>query len=239
LVPWAPEQASTEALEALRQGEIEGDTGAIATAELALGAAANEQRDLPRALQHLRRAVAIADRGNLAIQAARARVVLASALIAQGGLDGAMREVDRAEPLLRGGDLGRLHLQRANALQFQGRLDEALELYRRALSLLQRDGDQFHEAKLRNNRAMVSSYRGALKSAEADLRQAEQLCRDLGMERFAAYLGQNLGYVAALRGDLPTALASFDRSDIYFRANASSMRSACSTAATLCCPLGW
>ncbi len=218
LVPSAPEQASLEALAALRQGSAEGDAEAIATAELALGAAAKELRDLPRALRHLRRAVAVAERSGREEQAARARVMLSSALISIGDLDGAMREIDRAEPLLHGGDLGRLYFRRATALAVKGRLDEALELHRRALPLLQRDGDRLYEIQLRNNRAMAYSYRGALKAAETDLRHAEQLSRDLGLERFAALIGQNLGFVAALRGDLPAALAFFDRADAYFHA---------------------
>lgn len=219
LAPSAPEQARAEALAARRQGGAAGDAEVVAAAELALGAAAKELHELPRALRHLRRAVAVAEAGGMAAQAARARVVLAGALAAQGDLDGAVREIDRAEPMLHGGDLGRLHLQRANILHVQGRLDEAMELYRRALPVLQRDGDRLHEAKLRNNRAMAASYRGALKAAEADLRQAEQLYRALGLERLAADVGQNLGYVAAFRGDLPAALASFDQADAYFRAN--------------------
>jgi hypothetical protein len=219
LAPHDPEAARALGLEARRQARTAGDAGTISTAELALGSAAKELNDLPTALRHLRRSLQIAERENLALHSARARLVLASVLLSLGDPTGAMRETDLAEPALRGGDLGRLYAQRAVILHVQGRLDEALELYRRALPVLRRAGDMLYEAKVLNNRAMLYSSRGALAAADADLRRVERLSASMGMDRLAATTRQNLGYVAALRGDLPAALAWFDRADAWFRAN--------------------
>jgi tetratricopeptide (TPR) repeat protein len=219
LAPQDPERARALGLEARRQARTDRDPRTLSTAELALGSAAKELDDLQTALRHVRRALQVAERAGLAVDAARARLVLASVLLSLGDPTGAMRETDRAESALRGGDLGRLYAQRAVILHVQGQLEAALELYRRALPVLRRAGDVLYEAKVLNNRAMLYSSRRALVAAGADLRRVEQLAAALGMDRLAATTRQNLGYVAALRGDLPAALAWFDRADAWFRAN--------------------
>jgi tetratricopeptide (TPR) repeat protein len=219
LAPTDPRQALALGLAARQQARADDDPAALSTAELALGSASRELHDLPAAVRHLRQAIQVAERHGLALHAARARHALSVALAARGDLEAALRETRRAEPALRGGELGRLYAQRAAIHYIQGRLDDALDLSRRALPILRRAGDKLGEAKLLNNRAMVHSYRGALGAADADLRRAGQLYAETGMERLEADTRQNLGYVAALRGDLPAALAWFDRADAWFRAN--------------------
>jgi tetratricopeptide (TPR) repeat protein len=219
LAPRDPERAWTVGLQLRRQARTDGDAETLSSAELALGSAAKELNDLPTALRHVRRALQVAEREGLALHAARARLVLASVLLSLGDPSGAARETDLAEPALRGGDLGRVHAQRAVILHVQGRLEEALEQYRRALPVLRRAGDLLYQAKVLNNRAMLHSSRGALTAADADLRLVEQLSVSMGMGRLAATTRQNLGYVVALRGDLPAALSWFDRADAWFRAN--------------------
>jgi tetratricopeptide (TPR) repeat protein len=219
LAPSDPRRARALGLEARERARLHRDPEALSTAELAVGSAARELHDLPAALRHLRRALQVAERESLALPAARARLALGGALWQQGDLAGAMRETELAEPVLRGGDLGRLYAQRAVIVQVQGDLDKALELYRRALPMLRRAGDTLYEAKVLNNRAMLHTSRGAFAAAEADLRRAAQLYAKLGMGRFEADVRQNLGFVAAFRGDLPAALTWFDRADAWFRAN--------------------
>jgi tetratricopeptide (TPR) repeat protein len=219
LVPSDPRRARALGLEARQRARVDRDPEALSYAELALGGAAKELNDLPTAQRRLRQALQVAEREGLAAPTARARLALGGVLLLRGDLAGAMRETDQAEATLRGGELGRLFAQRAVILHVQGRLEEALELYRRALPVLRRAGDRLQEAKVLNNRAMLHSNRGALAAAEADLRRAGQLYAELGMGRLEADTRQNLGYVAALRGDLPAALAWFDRADAWFRAN--------------------
>jgi len=219
LAPSDPRRARALGLDAREQARLDRDPEALSTAELALGSAARELHDLPAALRHLRRALQVAEREGLALQAAKARLALGGALWQHGDLAGAMRETERAEPALRGGDLGRLYAQRAVIVQVRGSLEQALELYRRALPILRRAGDALYEAKVLNNRAMLHCSRGAFAAADTDLRRAGQLYVELGMGRFEADVRQNLGFVAAFRGDLPAALAWFDRADAWFRAN--------------------
>ncbi|MGQ0519746.1 MAG: CHAT domain-containing protein [Actinomycetota bacterium] len=130
-----------------------------------------------------------------------------------------LREAERAAPSLRGGALARLRLHEANVFLIQGRLDEALAGYRRALPGLRRAGDRANEADLLNNRAMVCAGRGAHRAAAGDLRRALELYRSFGEDRMAANTLQNLGFVAARQGDLPAALAWFDQADDYFAAH--------------------
>jgi tetratricopeptide (TPR) repeat protein len=212
-----PQQARTLALAARRQAR--GDPAGLSTAELAVGSALRELNDLPAAVRHLRQAVRVAERHDLGLHAARARHALAGALAARGDLEAALRENLLSEAALPGDELGRLYAQRMTIHYIQGRLDDALELSRRALPILRRTGDRLHEAKVLNNRAMVLTYRGALTAADGDLRRAGQLYGALGMRRLEADTRQNLGFVAAFRGDLPAALAWFDRADAWFRAN--------------------
>ena len=181
-----PATARTLALEALAQAHADPDPAAASTAERALGLVAVATRDIDAALRHLRRAVRVAERHGLREPAATAREILAGTLIWGGDPAGALREIERAAPLLRGGQLGRLEMRRGLALYFQGRLDEALAAYRAALALLRRAGDHEYQAKLLNNRSMLHYQRGELKAAEADLRRAEELFAQLGQDTAVA-----------------------------------------------------
>jgi tetratricopeptide (TPR) repeat protein len=201
----------------LRQALEVGDQTAAVAVERALGLAAREVNDLQAAVRHLRLAIRLAEGGNLDGQAAQGRVNLAGALILRGDLPGALRELDLAAPSLRGSVLAQAEANRATVLYAQGRLDEALDGYQRALPVLERAGDLLAEANLRNNRGMIHYHRGALQAAASDLIRAEQLYASLGMGIARAEIHQNLGYVAARQGDLPAALTWFDRADEEFR----------------------
>ena len=68
-------------------------------------------------------------------------------------------------------------MQRALILQRLGRLDDALEGYRRPLAAFRRAGDVLWEARSLCNRGVLQVYRGALAAAEADLLRAEAVAR--------------------------------------------------------------
>lgn len=211
-----PSRARALATEALRRARLEHDLEALSNAERALGLAAREEHDIPAAATHLRRAIRIAERAGLAIPAAQARVSLSTVLALRGDAVGAMREVDRAEPVLHGRDLVVLRSQRAFLLHMQGRLREALDGYQRVLPAFRRAGDAYEEALNLSNRGLIYYHLGALAAAEADLTRAEQLFVMLGQERAAADIRENLGGVLVRRGKLAAALAWFDRADEYF-----------------------
>ena len=214
-----PAAAGTRAAAALERALEEGDDRAAATATRAAGLAARQRDDMPAAVESLRRSLAVSLAAGLADEAAEARLQLVPTLAFAGDPAGALREAERAAPALRGGALARLRLQEANVFLIQGRLDEALSGYRRALPGLRRAGDEANEADLLNNRAMVCADRGALTSAESDLRRALELYERFGEWRTAANTLQNLGFVKARQGNLPAAMSWFDRADEHFSAH--------------------
>ncbi len=233
----APPSASDEAAEALRlvlaqprrarslaaaardHAHDEGDAAAASMAERVLGLAAKELKDLAAAATHLRRAVQIAEGAAADGRAAEARMSLSLVLAYSGDTTGALREADRAADVLTGEEAARLQMQRALILQRLGRNDDALDGYRRALTLFRRTGDRRHEARLLNNRGLLYAYRGSFRAAERDLVRAESLHRSVGQELAAAETRHNLGWVAARSGDVPAALQRFDEADEYFIAH--------------------
>lgn len=209
-----PSRARALGLEALRGA---GNDGRVAsTAEHALGIAARCLSDLSASIAHLQRAVRAAELHGLGEEAAEARVSLVLTLAQCGDLAGALRQADEAAPGVRGLSVARLESNRATALMLQGRLDDALEGYRRALPVFRRHNDLLGEANLRNDRGLLHCRRGDLAAAQADLRRAEQLYSVLGCDDRVTNIRQNLAVVAARAGDIPAALALFDQADAYF-----------------------
>ncbi len=187
-------------------------------AERALGRVAQAEGDLDEAVRRLRAAVELAEAGNLVVRAAEARMSLAFVLAQQGDTIGALQQIDRAAPVLKGLAAAELLDQRALILTRVGRFDEALDCYRRALAAVQRERDaELLEAHLRINRGVVFSYLGQLRAAEDDLLHAEARYLAAGREADTSHVRHNLGYVAALRGDVPAALAWYDQADEQYR----------------------
>jgi tetratricopeptide (TPR) repeat protein len=184
-----------------------------AEAERALGMAARHDQDMAAAVDHLNRAIRLAERAGAGDLAGDVRISLALALAYQGRIRAALTELDRAAAALTGPRLARVELQRAAVWQVQGRVDAAIVAYDAALPLLERAGDTTALAVLHNNRGLVRSRRGLLAGAQADLSRAEQLYRQLGQDLDAAEAARNAGLVAARRGDVVAALAAFDDAD--------------------------
>lgn len=193
------------------------DAETRSVAERALGLAAVELGDVTGAVAHLRRARALAVDGGLAARAGEADMSLALALTLVGDTAGALASLDRAEPALDGHLRARVQGQRALVLQKLGRLDEALEGYRRPLRAHRRAGDLLWEARLLCNRGVLQVYRGAPAAAEADLARAEALHESIGQALAATQVRHNRGWVAARRGDMPLALSWYDRVEAEYR----------------------
>ncbi len=211
-------RASRElAARALDEASATGNPRAASMAERALGLAAIEFGEIDAAVGHLRTAVRLAERAELATCAAEARMSLSRALSLEGRTDRALAEADRAVAVLRGPAGARAQMQRALLLQKAGRTDPALDGYRRALTALRRHGDRLWEARLLCNRGVLQVYRGVLGAAETDLRRAEALHSELGNELAVTQVHHNLAWLAARRGDLPAALAFYDRVDAEYR----------------------
>jgi tetratricopeptide (TPR) repeat protein len=219
LVLARPQRARTLATSALRRAQAEGDPDTASTAERALGLAAKEFRQVDLAVEHLERAIEIAERADLGVRGAEARMSLSLVLTYRGDAKAGLREADRAARVLRGEEGARLQMQRAVILQRLGRLDEALDGYRRALIVFRRNGDRSWQARLLNNRALLHAYRGSLAAADDDLAAAERLHLVLGQEHGLAEVRHNRGFVASRRGDVPGALSLYDQAIEHFRAN--------------------
>ena len=209
----APEEARRLARAALRRAKNDQDLEALAVAERALGEVADELTDIPRARAHLERSIQVALSANLVTRAEQARMDLAVVLLYAGQSDDALRQADLAATVLEGADAARLHMYRSLILHRLGRLDEALEGYRCALSLTRRAGDADGEAKLLINRAVLRAYRAEFSAAQADLRRAEQKLARGGQLLLLAKVHHNLGFVAGRRGDVPAALNWFDQAE--------------------------
>ena len=192
-----------------------GDADAASAAHRALGMAALELDDADTAVGHLERAVRAGRRGGPQCEA-EARMSLALALLSGGATQRALRQADRATRIDGVADQGALQLQRAIILERIGRLDEALEGYRRSIAGFRRAGDRNGEARALCDRGVLQTYRGELAAAEADLRRAETLCDELGLGLMSASVRQNLGFVAAQRGDVPRGLACYERAQATF-----------------------
>ncbi|MDQ6783126.1 MAG: tetratricopeptide repeat protein, partial [Actinomycetota bacterium] len=212
-----PGRASALAATALAKARAGREPAAASVAERALGLAARSQHRLAVSENHLRRAVRTAESAGLPELAGEARMSLVGTLALRGEWDRALREADTAAAALRGLPLARLEATRANVHRDQGRLDEALEGFRRALPVFRRHGDRLWEANTHTNRGLTRFQRGDLAGAEADLRRAEEIYVALDQAPRAAMARQNLGLVVAVRGDIPEALAWFDSADEELR----------------------
>lgn len=194
-----------------------GDLHAAAVAERAMGLSARAMFDVHGSVRHLRRAVRLARNAGEPTLAAEAQMSLSFSLALAGKHQQALVEADRAEPALRGVNSACLKMQRALILQHMGRLEEALNGYRRALPVFERAGDQLRQARLLTNRGVLHLRLGCLGLAERDLTRAHSLFTSLGDQRMAAGAVHDLGFVAFRRGDIPGALKRFDRAEEELR----------------------
>lgn len=182
-------------------------------AERVLGIVCREEGALADSVLHFRRAITLASRAGSSQLAGEARIGLMAALAIGGDWRGAISEGDLAIKGLRGADRARAQSQLATVLRRQGRLDEALELYGRAVHELRAGGDPGALAKLYNNRAGAHFYRGALAAALLDYEQAHRLFCAAGLVQPAATAREGWGVVVSRRGDLAAALAAFADAD--------------------------
>jgi tetratricopeptide (TPR) repeat protein len=218
LVGTNPPQAQAVALEAVALARAAGDMRAAAQAYRAHGLAGLELGRIEEATRSFRTAIRAADLGGDPVLAAECRSSLAYALSERGRTAEALRQLDRAAPMVRGPSAGKLLMQRGVVLWRCGRTEEALEAYRRALPLLRRGPDRLLEARLYNNRSLVYVDRGELVAATGDLCRAAELYRASGQHVLAADTEGNLGYVAFRRGDVPAALGFLDSAEATYRA---------------------
>jgi hypothetical protein len=214
-VPDDPVRARNEAILVLGDRRLDPEAATIAMRTV--GLVDRDTGRLSDARRRFRRAIDIAERAGLPYRAAQARTSLALVLLQTGDPEAALAELDLAAAQAPRQVRGAVLQQRALVLVRIGRLDEALEASRVALSYARREGDRLTEARALTNRGVLHAYRGQLGLAGADLTKALALYRELDSEFAAAQVLHNLGYVAGLAGDVPLALRRYDGAAQAFR----------------------
>jgi tetratricopeptide (TPR) repeat protein len=189
---------------------------ALPVAEWVLGLALHELGEARRAVDHLRRAIRLADRGGDAETAALARAGLAISLLSLGRTASARAEIARADASAPPSARGRVDFLYGLVEQRVGRLDAALALYRRALPRLRRDGDDNNLARALLNRGTLLAYQGAGATALADFAEVERLAGGLGLPMLVAMAAHNAGFALGRQGDVAEALAAFDRAEVAY-----------------------
>ena len=101
---------------------------------------------------------------------------------------------------------------------YEGRWDEALELYERDRQARERAGDVSMEATAANNIAEILSDQGRLVEAEALLRRVRQVFRNVNFPVGLALATSNLGRVAGRAGRVDEAIALFSNALTSFEA---------------------
>ncbi len=215
LVPTDPKRALATAQTVLSTRSADAQQQVVA--RRALGLAIRELHDASSAAGHLRRAVALAERHELAGLAAEARMSLALVLDDLGRQGEALQAIDEALAVLTGLPQARARMQQAIILHRMGRDADALAGYRAALTVFRRYGDGIWQARALVNRGVVHAYQGNFTLAQADLHNAAQFYHAEGHAAALAQVQHNLGFVFAQAGDVPTALDWYDQADEYFR----------------------
>ncbi|HEV7930760.1 MAG TPA: CHAT domain-containing protein [Actinomadura sp.] len=186
-----------------------GDPAGRVLALRVLALAGKELGRLTEGLRQLDEALATAALEGLSYAAAQVRMNMVGLLAARGDVDGALAAADAAEPVLRGGDAGRLAANRAFALARSGRIGEALETARRALPGLRGGDDLAALSGLLSTIGLARAYQGELDAAESHLTEAAVTADRAGLSHQAAMARGNLAFVASRRGDLPRALGLY------------------------------
>jgi tetratricopeptide (TPR) repeat protein len=99
---------------------------------------------------------------------------------------------------------------------FEGRWEDALDLYRRSRDAKQRAGDIANAATQSNNEAEILSDQGRLEEAESLLREALRVWAAAGYSIGVALATSNLGRAAARAGRYDEALARLDEAAAAF-----------------------
>ncbi|MDQ3739299.1 MAG: CHAT domain-containing protein, partial [Actinomycetota bacterium] len=175
-----------------------------------LGRLLHDQGDIVGAGPVYAEAVRLADVVAEPIEQALIRVSWSLCLQAAGDSEGALIQLDLAEPALHGAALGRLLMQRATVFMFSGAVDAAVDEYDEALALLQGGDDRLAQARLLGNRGIARLQLGDPSGARHDFNAARQLADELGQHLLSAGALHNLGYLSGRLGELPEALRSFE-----------------------------
>jgi tetratricopeptide (TPR) repeat protein len=186
-------------------------------AHQAAGIVLRDLGDVQAALAELRKALRAASKAGSAEREVEVLASLGVALVHANRTAAGLAALDRAVNSSVAAQLGRtLHL-RGSVLWVLGRYPPALQDLRRAVSLLERDGDLAWTARALNSRGCVYLYIGSPAQADADFAAAERLYSQTSQELESILAVANRAAAAFRSGDLPGALSLLDEAAARYR----------------------
>ena len=172
--------------------------------------------EIDLAWQALEEAIAAADKVDDAESAADARLALAGVLSIAGEWATAFAHLDIVAAIGSQDLQEKAELQRAALCRDAGRVDEALQLFERAIPRLRRQSSSFALALTLANCGGIRIGLGEARAAIPDLEEAICLFREVDQEFAALQATHDLGCAYAVSGDLATALRLFDEVSARF-----------------------
>jgi len=193
---------------ALREALIAHQTAGIVLREI---------DDVGAGIRELRSALRLARRLQLPEHEADVLGSLGIALVYANRTRDGLAAFDRAIAISGGVLLGRVLHRRGHILWTLSRYQEALDDFRRAVSVLERAGDRVWTARALNGRGLVYLAIGSPARADADFVASQRLVAATGQELMVGHAILNRGVAAFRSGNLPTALSFFDEAAARYR----------------------
>jgi tetratricopeptide (TPR) repeat protein len=173
--------------------------------------------DVDAGIRDLRAALRLARRTGSAEREADVLGSLGLALGCAGRTAAGLAAFDSALHLSRGVLAGRVLHRRGIVLLTLGRYAAALDDFHRAVSVLQRAGDQTWTARALTGRGLVYLAVGSSGRADADFLAAEHLYAETSQELESIHMVLNRAEAAFRSGDLPAALSHLDEAAARYR----------------------
>jgi tetratricopeptide (TPR) repeat protein len=187
-------------------------------AHQAAGIVLRDIGDVTAALVELRSALRAARKAGAPEREADVLASLGVALVQASRTAAGLAALDHAVALAAtAAPLGRMLHRRGAVRWVIGRYPAALEDLRRAVSLLERDGDLAWTARALSARGLVYLDLGSPARADADFVAAGRLYAQTSQELESIYAVQNRALAAFRLGDLPAALSLLDEAASRFR----------------------
>jgi tetratricopeptide (TPR) repeat protein len=166
--------------------------------------------DVNSAIGELRSALRSARRAESPARESDVLASLGVALVQANRTAAGLAALDRAVASTTAGPLGRMLHRRGSTLWILGRYPAALDELRRAVSLLERDGDLAWTARALSARGLVYLDLGSPARADADFAAAERLYSQTSQELESIRALLNRASAVSRSGDLPAALSLLD-----------------------------
>ena len=187
-------------------------------AHQAAGIVLRDTGDIRAAVAELRRALGAARKAGSAEREAEVLASLGAALVQANRTAAGLAALDHAIDLSSApAPLGRMLHRRGAALYILGRYPAAMSDLRRAVSLLEPDGDPAWTARALSLRGLIYLDLGSPGRADADFAAAERLYSQTSQEMESINAVQSRSWAAFRSGDLPAALSLLDQAASRYR----------------------